>query len=219
MNQRMQTDAIMSLRGLSAMMPNPFPVVKRVEHPFVNFGQITTTASFNVATATYGLNALYDPQQAGTGDYQPYGYNTLALLYGRYLVKSAYLDIEFFDPSVDGMTVGFKIGGSDPSGLAINVAQQQPFTAIQTLSNTGDQRASFQIPVPIHSVLGLSQRQYEDELGTYGAVVGSNPSKIVNVRLFAAGVGSGTPTVRVNVRIVYKAQWYDRTTLAASQVA
>lgn len=201
------------------MTPNPFPVMKRVQHQFVNFGQIITSATFNVVTATYGLNALYDPQQGGTGDYQPYGYNTMALLYGRYLVDRAYLDIEFFDPSVDGMTVGFKLGGSDPTGLAINVAQQQPFTAIQTLSNTGDQRASFQIAVPLHQVAGLLKRQYQDEPAQYGAAVGSNPSRILNLRVFAAGVGSGTPTVRVNVRIVYFTQWYDRTSLAASQVA
>ncbi len=207
------------MRSLAAMTPNPFPVMKRVSHQFVNFGQITTTTNFNVSVATYGLNALYDPQQSGTGDYQPYGYNTMSLLYGRYLVDRAYLDIEFFDPSVDGMTVGFKLGGASPTGLAINVAQSQPFTAIQTLSNTGDQRAQFQIPVPIHQVAGLLKRQYQDEPDQYGAAVGSNPSRIINLFLFAAGINSGTPTVRVNVRIVYFTQWYDRTTLSASQVA
>ncbi len=219
LQQRQQSDSILTLRSLQARLPIPFPVSRTVDLPFDDFTNLAATASNNVSTVRYGLNALYDPKMLGTGDYQPYGFNTLALLYGRYIVTSVFMDLEFFDPSVDGLTVGFKLGGSDPSGQQINVAVQQPFTAMQTISNSGDQRAHFQIGIPLHQIVGITPGMWRDEQNQYGAAVSANPTQIPKLTVWVGGVGSGTPTVRYNLRLVYRARLYDRTTLSASQVA
>jgi len=219
LQQRQSSDSILSLRSLQARLPIPFPVSRTVDLPFDDFTNMAATATSNVSTVRYGLNTLFDPKMLGSGDYQPYGFNTLALLYGRYIVEKVFMDLEFFDPSVDGLTVGFKLGGSDPTGQQINVVVQQPFTAMQTISNSGDQRAHFQIGFPIHQILGLTKTMYRDEQNQYGAAVSANPTQIPKLTVWVGGVGSGTPTVRYNLRLVYKARFYDRTTLSASQVA
>lgn len=206
--------------SLSCRLPNPFPVSRTVDLLWTDFGNAAATANFNVSVAaTIGTNAAYDPKQAGSGDYQPYGFNVMAGIYAKYLVSSVKFELEFYDPSVDGLNVGYQIGLQSPSGVQLNVAEQRPQTELTSMSNSGDQKVVMRGQFPLHLVQGLKKLQWEDELATYGAAISANPGSIQQFYIFVVGINSGTPTVRYRLKVWFRTRFYQRLALSASQIA
>jgi len=209
----------MTLAILSSRIPSPFPQKLRTKLVFENLYTLTTVASTNAVNIQYAFNGPDDPFQAGTGDWQPYGYAQLAALYSEYIVLGAHVECEFYDPSADGMTCGLKIMGTAPAGVPAFAVEQQPWVQSQSISNTGEQKARFSVRMRVCEAVGLTEQQYQGNLSQYAAFFGNNPSVIANAYPYACGPGSGTPTITVRTRIIYDIQCFSRKTLAATQHA
>lgn len=171
----------------------------------------------SVSAVTFSLNSAYDPLTTGAGDVQPYGYNSLALLYGNYIVESVHVTACFFAPSVNGVLVGLNVDGSSPSTATMDQWLQKP-TVMYDFLSTAVPSKTFQIRVPIHVVVGLTRQQYFDQASIYGSGVGSAPS---SNQLGYLGMvpPSNTQTCGYQLRLVYRVKFFNRATLASTTVA
>lgn len=169
--------------------------------------------------AIFSLNSAYDPAQAGAGSIQPNYWDTLAVLYSYYLVHAVEVEITFFDPSADGLLVGFQLQGTSVSGLTMSDLSSRPLTRYATISNTGQQVYVFKMRLPIHEVLGLTRAQYLNDTNNYGAAVTTNPANQAYLRIFAVSTQSGVATTyKAHVKINYKIQFWNRPSMAISTV-
>lgn len=175
-----------------------------------------TTAN-SVAVTKFALNSVYDPLNTGSGDLQPYGYGTLANVYNRYLVKSVRIELQFNNPSTNGIMVGLNVDGASPSGSTADVWLQKPGLTWSELSS-GNPQFGFSTTVPVHAVVGLKARQYEDQTDVYGATIGANPTH-TELAYVSAVSPSNTQTVNFTLRLVYRVEFFDRLTLATTSVA
>lgn len=195
----------------TAAMPFPWRYYARLNY---GINKAVGTAG-NSALATmhaFSLNNVYDPDVTGTGE-QPYFYDTLTAIYRKYIVRSAYVDLTFTDPSADGLWVGWSIGGpgsDDPSNMTLGDIMSRPTFRCVPMNNTGSQFITIRERIPIHTVFGLSQAQYEAQPLDYGADYNGSPSIQCFLRVFIIDPNSllSAQYVRVAGRITYDVQFY-----------
>ncbi len=218
----MPTDTVMTIARLRAAVPDPFPqrAIKKL-HWALQY-PITAPATNLTLEQIFSLNSAYDPPQLGAGDIQPNYWDNLALLYSYYLVHDVDVEITFFDPSQDGLVVGFQLQGTSVSGISAGDVVSRPMTQSSTISNTGQQTYTFRLRMPIHEVLGLSRGQYINETGQHGAQTSganANPNTQAYLRLFALSTVSGVATTcKLMIKINYKIQFWNRPSYTLSTV-
>lgn len=162
------------------------------------------------------INNLYDPNLTG-GGHQPYCFDQLAALYGRYIVKKVSFDIDWSDPSGDGMFVVAMLQGNSSgtalTGMTRDRVTELPFCASAELNNTGSQIEHFKKTISIWELLGITKTQYMGSSTLYGAAVGTNPSVPVYLRFSCGSIrGTAGDTVIGQVRIIFDCEFYDRIT-------
>lgn len=75
---------------------SPFPNILVNRLVYTDSVLLTWTSLGGIGTKTYRLNSLYDPDYS-IGGQQPYMFDQLAAVYGRYLVKGAKITVTFTD--------------------------------------------------------------------------------------------------------------------------
>lgn len=208
---------VMTIGALSARMKDPFPQRKFCTIRYSDNITITAPSTNLAYEYIYSLNGLFDPDFTGGGSHQGYGYDTMALLYNLYIVRGVYIKIEWYDPSADGVQVGYRIQGSSVSGASVGALEESPLTMCTALNNTGIQKTHQRIYVRPWDAIGTTKYQYLNDVNANGAAVTANPSVQGYLRLFAVSTQSGAAsTVKMKIEISYYTEFYNRVTLAQS---
>jgi len=209
---------IMTIGALAARMKDPFPQRKFCKMRYSDNVTITAPATNLSYEYIYSLNGLYDPDFTGTG-HQPYGYDTCSLLYNNYIVRGIFINIEWYDPSADGVQVGYRIQGSSVGGATIGALEESPLTMCTALNNTGIQKTHQRIYVRPWDAIGVTKNQYLNDINANGAAVSANPTVQGYLRLFAVSTQSGAAsTVKMKIELSYFTEFYNRVTLAQSTI-
>lgn len=184
------------------------------------------TYGVNVALGTPGVspaavkhrftvNGCYDPDITGTG-HQPYQWDQMTQIYTKYLVRSAYVDITFNNPSAAGMWVGWTVhtnttSNDDPAGQELSSLSERPNYTCVPLSSAGSQQVTCRMRIPINVLFGISQAQYQALPDLYGAAYNANPISMIYLDLFLVDPNSlvAAQYVRAVGRIVYDIQFFD----------
>lgn len=163
----------------------------------------------------FAINDLFDPNYSGSG-HQPYGFDTLTPVWKRYLVRAAEVEIQFTDPNEDGEFVAVLVQGSQGvyplTGKDIYVVDENPQVTSKFLNNTGSQQASVKTGlIPFHAVEGITAQDYKAQADQYGALVSTDPSRLIFLRVSLGSIsGSSSSVCHALVRIRMHAHFYDR---------
>lgn len=160
----------------------------------------------------FRLNSLFDPDQSGVG-HQPYFYDQLTGIYSRYKVLRCRVNLWVQNPTdkTNGAYVGVCVQSSDDTNTPMvsklpQTIAERPNSNLIYISGTGEQSNYSQFEVPLHHILGLTRREFLDDVEDTCAAVGANPSRVAILGLAmvdpggAAGAGSQTVTYRVQLQ-------------------
>lgn len=169
------------------------------------------TAGTAMYNTTYRLNSAYDPMVT-TGTRQPLQYDILAAIFKAYTVYAVKVDVNFYNPTLDGMNVGIRVrlpSAPDTSGMYLADLREQPRTIVKQLNNTGSQNTRTSFYIRVRDVFGVTGTQYQD--GFYSAATTGNPSAPTPyLEPFAVCTIGATPaTVRYSLRMTYYVKFYD----------
>lgn len=207
---------VATITSLAARMMDPFPQRKFCKMRYAENLTITAPSTNLAFEYIFSLNGLFDPDFTGTG-HQPYGFDTMALLYNLYIVRGAFIDIQWYDPSADGCQVGYRIQGSSVSGANIGALEEAPLTTCTAVNNTGIQKSRHRIFINPWDAIGTTKYQYLHDVNANGAAVTANPTVQGYLRLFAVSTQSGAATtVKCKIQITYMTEFYNRVTLSQS---
>lgn len=200
---------------------DPFPPRKACKLTIMEKVTLTAgTAGIFGTEFVMRLNSLYDPNFTEAG-HQPYGFDSMAALYRKYIVNAVKIEILFTDPSQDGMVGGAFI---QPSGGSATLtaetwesATEKPMMVTRVINNTGSQKAMVKQFFKMNTIEGLSKVQYNASLSNYSALVTANPTSTPYLRIAAANVQDATSGyMYASVKITYYCQFWERETLAQS---
>lgn len=180
---------------------------------------VTTQSVFGTEWV-YKLNSLYQSRvfPTGTPTPQPNGFGTAILIYKKYQVKACSIELEFFDPTDDGLRVGVFLqsnqGGAQAlQALTVDSADSKQGCQTVGISNTGEQRIIKRFKVPIHLIEGISRLSMEVYQNQYSALINANPSIVPYVRIAVANTLSAvTQTVKCMVRLNFHTEFTQRIT-------
>jgi len=179
----------------------------------VNVTLTTAGSSSAGVTNVFRLNSLYDPDLTGTG-HQPYQYDQMTAIYSKYLVKHAFIDLTFTDPTADGLWVGWCIqpdsDGESPTTLQLYDIMERPNWKAIPLNNTGAQAVTARLSIPMHELFGVSKAQYVNETGSYAASYNASPSQQALLKVFLIDPTAlvSQHSIRVAGRIVFDSQFF-----------
>lgn len=196
----------------------PVPRVLYTKVKYADDQQFLCADSVAVAHK-YSMNTIFSPNTAG--GHTTVGHAQLAQLYGQYWVMGARINVEFFDPTADGLNVGCRLainGNDDVTGEGLSQAKGKPMTYISALSNSGNQRKKFSFQVKPWSLVGVSKLEYMANSSAYSSFITSNPSTWENcvIQLFA--IGPDDTNVRYQISIEYDTKLYARKAMEYSLI-
>ncbi len=180
------------------------------------------SASVMGTEIVYRLNSIYTPLFGASPGQQPYGYDQLAGLYDRYIVRAVTIDVEFTDPSGDGLHVAAMVqpsgGALTLQGRSIRNCQEMPGVVSGDLNNTGSQTIRFSKRFLIAAIEGIRPAELVSTSSLYSAEIDNNPTLNPWLRVAVASYNSAdtTSTVRYNIRLRYETELYGRVIQAAS---
>lgn len=188
----------------------PFPARQMMRLKYCDVFQFTTNGTFSNYNTEYDfrLSSLFDPDLTGTG-HQPYPHDVIALIYKRYQVHDVRVKLEWFDPSVDGVVVGYNLMyQSNTNGMGLGELAEKPFCKLLSINNSGSQNASQTFTVGIHTLLGLKRKQYTSNEVTYGSDFGGSPTLGAFMRCCYLHPSALSATVRCKITIDFNTQVY-----------
>jgi hypothetical protein len=168
----------------------------------------------------FRLNSLYDPYFAA-GGHQPYGFDQITPMYSRYLVDRVDIEVEFSDPTTDGMLVGaFPKNYYDGKSLTtetVNNASEWPAAWIKPLNDSGSQTVSYKRSIDCSTFMGLTRAQYEAAWDICGAITTADPSSPIYFEVAACCPRApATQTVTVRVRLRFHCTFFARVMTSSS---
>jgi len=171
----------------------------------------------------FRLNSLYDPDYVNVG-HQPYMFDQMALIYTRYRVNATSIDLTFSDPSADGVCCAAQVKPNSATGGVSNLVsylpdqvRERPNVAVGFLNNTGSQKVHMKRRFTIPQAEGLKPAEFLGALADYSALTTANPSKTPYLQIAVAALdGSSTPTVRLQVRLAFECEFWERLIVAQS---
>jgi hypothetical protein len=171
-----------------------------------------TTARTYGTEVLFKLNDIYDPFGNAS---RPFGWNDLSNLYQRYIVDSVDIDVEFSNPSADGLYVAASLQSANNSlslaGKDIDDVANFPGMCVVAINNTGSQTTRLQKTMRISLMEGLSRMQYDGALSQYSAAITATPSFTPYLRLAAASTNGNADSVEYRVQLTFNTKLYQRT--------
>lgn len=161
------------------------------------------------------LNSIYDPNSSGVG-HQPYGHDTMALIYTSYKVFGCLVKLIITDPSEDGLVLAARIVppnvSADLTGGYHDATLETTMTTSKHINNTGKQITHIKQYVPISQAVGVTELQFKAAVGSpYSAYFGANPTDQAFLLFAAANArGASTGSVVVSAEMTYYTQCYGR---------
>jgi len=200
---------------------DPFPVRWNKTLLYGQLNTLTAGASGLFGTEqVFRLNSLFDPDLTGTG-HQPYGFDTLASLYYRYKVRAVRVMVRFSDPSADGVLCAAQFQApsvtSTVTGSDTNTVMERAGMWTQNLNNTGEQVAILDQFFPISTLVGATPVQFAANLEDYQSLCTTSPARTPYLRIAIAALdGASTPTVRLETKILFYTEFFERIVLGQS---
>jgi len=198
---------------------NAFPSSMRQTLKYSAINTLTSGTGLMGTQQAYLLNSIYDPDYTG-GGHQPYGHDQMALIYNKYRVLSARVELVFTTPGAANDLICVAAPSSNTSGgmtgLPLYQIQEWPNCQYGIMSSSGERRVVLKNKFDLAELLGVSKATYlagDEYEGTFGASPSKNLFYIFNM---GAVDGTGSETCKVHVLIYYDVLFYDRTTLGLS---
>lgn len=200
---------------------DPFPARAMRKLVWVQESTLSSAAvAYQFGTENlYRLNDLFDTDQSG-GSHQPYGYDTLASLYQRYVVHAVTIDIRV-SQLVNQVSAYVAQAQSSPetfvtTGASVGQLDEQPNSHIEILDSQG-RVAHIRKRFTIADLEGVTETQLRANLEEYGALTTATPTRTPRLRVaFSNMAGTTSIDCRTVVRFEFEAEFYDRKILAAS---
>lgn len=207
----------------ASLFLNVLPRRLRRTLPYAETFVLTTgTAGVLSTEQAMRLNSLYDPNYTGAG-HQPYGFDQLVGFYGSYLVHA--VKVKIMACSVGGsaeVAICWKLdvsqGFSAISGITVDAATEAPMIGVGLLGASGNDRTFVKdLSIDMFKLFGVTKSQYTNEVSTYGAAYGANPTAVAYLHL-AVGSYTGTAgeNASVQVLIEYDTEFFSPNELAQS---
>lgn len=167
-----------------------------------------TTAVGNVPVAQlYNLNSLFDPDRTGAG-HQPYGFDQLATIYGRYRVfKVSYRVIFRSVVATDRGMVGvaLKNDATTLAGVNASLIQEYPRTRFKELDTT--RGTTFVGHIYLPSLNGSSPAVYKAD-DRFQALVNASPTELMTLQNFYVNnISSGS--VFIDTLLIFHCEFFD----------
>ncbi len=210
----MTSQSMIGFRGsLSAV---PLPTRFRTRLRYSETATFTTGAVGIVGTANlWRLNSLFDPNQTGVG-HQPYGFDSFAALYAKYLVRGARWVLTAMTPGASAdVYIHCQVGDSDGFltivGLTPDAAIERSNVSTAIQSPSGNNRVTtINGSARIHQVAGVSEQAYVGAESLYSALVTANPAKNYALQVAASSPsGAGGEAIVINFFIEYDAEFFE----------
>lgn len=170
----------------------------------------------------FRLNSIYDANFTTIGptanNKTVVGHVNIAQLYNRYIVLGAKVEVDFDDPSQDGLVCGCSLNQSFAmQSYTVRAVGEQFLTYTSALNNTGSQKKSYRFYVKPWAIQGLSKLEYMANKSTHSSAMNSNPTDDLYFRIAIANChDTAVATMKCNVRIIFYTQCYERIQLSSS---
>jgi hypothetical protein len=187
-----------------------------VQDGYISIDAVDASVGKAVVNHLFRLNSLYDPEFTLGGD-QPFQFDQVALHFYRYQVYGAKCLVTFYNPTVDGMTVGCRLRTSTEvatGGMFLSPLGTEPRTMFRQLNDSGSQRTTFSFYVRPRDILGVNATQYQDLV--YSAVNTQNPPSLAPLLEPFAVSTTTAAVVRYSIRITYYSKHWEPLTVPAS---
>lgn len=191
----------------------PFAESFRVRLPYRHSTGLTAPLLSVTGGIAFRLNSLFDPDQSGVG-HQPMQYDQLQGIYQQYLVRGCSVKLHWSNPSADGLYVGYNIytspvAGSDQAGgKTLEQVQEKRSTRFQSIHNSGSQKLTQSIYVPMSGAFGLPSMVINNDRDNFAAAVAANPVRQCYLEVLVLDTTGGTANVHLDLELTYYAEMY-----------
>lgn len=204
---------------------DPFPAMCLKRMVYATRGQFAltrdgTTLFGSGLDQVFNLNTPWDPSTAITGETNvaAYGMTEMISLYNRYKVHGVLVEVQFFDPSTDGLVCGILF--NNPSNLSATLAgktigaiEKRPMAWASSLANSGSQKLNFKQYFPMNKLFNLTKSQYKNDIENTTSDTNNKPATLVQMRMNVAdssAAASGTVYMNYVLKLTYFTQFYQR---------
>lgn len=160
------------------------------------------------------LNSTFDPELTA-GGHQPYGRDTYASLYNRYLVRKVHATMRFFItgavsspylvtlvPNNDGSAITSAFNPEFPDAISFPLTIAKPMTIRKTFYP--------------NKVTGVTTTKYRAD-DVYQALVGTDPSELIVLHTIVTdGLGVAVTGVVMNYTLTYVTEFFDPVVIGTS---
>ncbi len=195
----------------------PFPLQWMVRLMYNTDGLLTTVNGFTASRATVNLSSCYRPDYSGGTAQQPYQWDQLTSVYSQYKVVGVKARVNFWNGSVDGLMVGYRVRGAvdvDTQSQNIRWLEEVPNCRMDVVAVGATKRVSFEGAVDLAKINSLSRGQFEAVLPIG---VTSSPSVPALLDAWVIDLNNNTTrTVDYNMSVEYTVQMSGYTAPAES---
>lgn len=199
---------------------NPFPPSRNVTLNYVETFTMTAGAGTIFGSEQImALNGMYDPNYL-TGGHQPYGFDQMATMYGKYKVNAVKFQLVVTDPSADGVVLGAMVQPPDEiytlAGKGLDEVAEKTQAVTRTINDSGSQTVIINQYCPMPKLIGITQTQFKADLDRYSALISANPTKLPFLRFAVADLNSVGSAVKVRCKMTFYATFFQRKVLNQS---
>ncbi len=189
----------------------PFDGALEARLPYVENFALTASGATALTTTTYTFyaNNMYDPR-IEVGGHQPMQYDLLALAFSRYFVHDVDVSIQFSNPTIDGMYVGYRVRQYEnpvaTSGQTLDYIQEMSNVAINGINDTGSQTVTYRFRINIADFMGIPRIGTRVDPTYSGEFDGGFvPTRPIYIEPFALSTSGNDGSIRCNVTLNYHA--------------
>jgi hypothetical protein len=182
----------------------------------MKYGDLFTNNT-NIAASLFGnqidlkLNSIFAPVAGG---HQPYGRDSLALIYQRYSVFKVVVDLKFSTNVVNPIlfTAALSLPGSleAMTGNGFSTIADQPNARSELNGGVGSPPTRMHFEFDLARLVGLTREQYIADTADYGSVMTASPAQSFFLSIAAAGPIVGALAFTCEYEINYHVKLYDR---------
>lgn len=159
----------------------------------------------------WNINSLYDPDRTGFG-HQPYGYDQLSGLYGKYRVIGCSYVISGIQADNPGTNIRL---ACNPHNEAIVFSSmdhmlESPRTKYIVQGAQGSPLKTLKGYVSIPSIVGKTKAQYMAD-DRYAATVGLNPAELAILTVRGGTMYNTNALVSATITLEFTVEWFDIT--------
>jgi len=170
---------------------DPFPSRMSCRLRYCSNVSLVTTGG--IATYLFRANSIFDPDYSGVG-HQPYGHDTYASIYNKYIVKGAWITVSLVSNSTQGM-LGVSLTDDNTVNGDYNTIRETKGTKYIPLTFTGAPSVTNQFKI---DYLDSSQRELMQ------ANFGANPNQVQYFHVWYLSKNGATESgIDATVNITY----------------